>query len=393
MFTRLCNLPKQNSFFLFGARGTGKTSLISAEFLDAAPLLWIDLLEPTLLERYERKPESLIEECLTLAAKRGVALKNLTGWIVVDEVQRCPSLLDIVHKLIESSKLFFALTGSSARKLKLLGANMLAGRAYDRNLYPLTHRELGNQFSLDFVLQWGSLPKLFGIDDEQGQYDYLSTYANRYLNEEVFAEQLVRKAPLFRHFMELAAQANGTVINYSNFAKDLKIDSKTVATYFSILIDTWIGFFLIPYHKSLRKRQVQHPKYYMFDLGVTRSISRHLRVPLLPKTSAYGKAFENFIILECIRLNHYLQKDYALSYLLTKDDAEIDLIIERPSKPTLFIEIKSSDFPDETDVKNLIALSSLEKDISSICICQTPHEYQIGCVRVMNWKDALTEFF
>jgi predicted AAA+ superfamily ATPase len=211
MFAREVKLLKSKSFFLFGARGTGKSTLLK-EFFKDDKTYWIDLLDESLLQRYLAYPLEFEQTILGLKDYKNT-------WIVVDEVQKAPALLNYVHRLIEQHKIKFALTGSSARKLKRGGANLLAGRATSNSLHPLTHLELGLSFDLDYALNWGSLPQTFS-EDEEGRKDFLRSYATTYVKEEIKEEQVVRKIEPFLHFLEVAAQCNGNVLNFSKIGRD-----------------------------------------------------------------------------------------------------------------------------------------------------------------------------
>jgi predicted AAA+ superfamily ATPase len=190
------------------------------------------------------------------------------------------------------------LTSSSARKLKRGSANLLAGRAFTYKLFPLTHLELAKQFDLNQALTYGTLPKLLEYEDNNDKVEFLRSYTQTYLREEIQIEQLVRRLNPFRDFLELAAQNNGEILNYTKISRDIGVDHKTVANYYQILEDTLVGFYLPPFHKSVRKRQLESPKFYLFDTGVKRALERSFNIPLNKRSYAYGKAFEHFVILE-----------------------------------------------------------------------------------------------
>lgn len=350
MYQRLCNPLLSNSFFLFGSRGSGKSTLLKSLFSQDKTTLWFDLLDEELARHLLLNPMELEQQILA-------AQKN-PKWVVIDEVQRVPELLNVVHRLIENHSIRFALTGSSARKLKRGGANLLAGRAFVNHLHPLTYHELKKDFHLDTILQWGSLPKTLSYETELERREYLKTYVSTYLKEEIKEEQVVRKLEPFLRFLEIAAQSNGQLINSSKIGRDSGVDQKAIDRYFEILIDTLLGFFLPPFNRSIRKRQFQKSKFYFFDLGVKRALENLLTVSIAPQSYAYGKAFEHFFILECLRYNDYFRKDYRFSYLRTKDDLEIDLIVERPGKSLVLIEIKSSTHVDEVELRKLLPLKA-----------------------------------
>ena len=384
MFRRIQKLSKNNSFFLFGARGTGKTTLLKQGF-QGTETLWIDLLTDADESRYGRRPDELSQ-----ALKHG----NYQT-VVIDEVQKAPKLLDIVHHEMEKRNTTqFILTGSSARKLKHGSANLLAGRAFTHHLFPLTTFELRDHFNLREALELGTLPKLFEYQDREEKTGFLRSYIRNYLKEEILVEQLVRKLNPFRDFLEVAAQSNGTVVNYSKIAKDVGADDKTVSNYFSILEDTLIGFHLPSFHRSVRKQQRTSPKFYFFDPGVVRALNNTLRVPLLPQTYAFGNAFEHWVILECFRLNEYCQLDYQFSYLQTKDGGEIDLIIQRPGEPELLVEIKSTSKVTEDQTAKV---RRFQKTWDKICQAEVWSLDSLskndGGIECLHWQTALQKHF
>ncbi len=382
---RLLQLPLNRSFFLFGARNTGKSTLLKHLF-KGKNALWIDLLDPDQEDRYAREPLSFKQEV--------TALDVATKYVIIDEIQKLPKLLDIVHQLIESTDKIFIMTGSSARKLRHGGANLLAGRAFVYNLYPFTTLEIGDNFNLDDALCWGTLPAIvYKMQTLEDKTKFLQAYAQTYLKEEIWLEQFIRKIDPFRRFLEVSAQCNGKIINFSNLAKDVGVDDKTIKQYFSILEDTLMGFFLEPFHASFRKKFKSKSKFYFFDPGVCRSLTMMLSVPVKKGTSYYGEVFEHFIILECVRLASYYYSEYRFSYLGTKDNVEIDLVVERPGKKILLIEIKSSDNVREDHLKTF---SNIIKDIEnskSICISQDNRAKKIGDIMVLPWMDALRKYF
>lgn len=314
-------------------------------FFKEEPVLWFNLLEPQTWDILSRRPDHLADEVRLQQEK--------ISWVIIDEVQKAPRLLDLVHLLIESTPVKFALTGSSARKLKHGSANLLAGRAFVNQLFPLTHLEMKEQFNLLDAMQWGTLPKISSLKSDEEKQAFLASYALTYLKEEVWEEHIIRKLDPFRRFLEIAAQTNGEIVNYTNISKDVGADVKTIQSYFQILEDTLLGFLLESHHRSIRKQQRVNPKFYFFDTGIQRALSLSLTQKLLPNTYVFGKTFEHFLIIEIYRLNQYLKKDYRLSYLRSKDHAEIDLIIEEPSGLIYLVEIKSSTSVDDRDVRTL----------------------------------------
>lgn len=386
MYTRLCNPLISNSFFLFGARGTGKTSLLKELFLNKSTF-WIDLLNENEYLKYLKEPGLLHQQLLSLKP-------NPPEWVVIDEVQKLPFLLDEVQRKIEDDsfhpRLKFALTGSSARKLKRGSANLLAGRAFMNKLHPLTDSELG-EFDLNEILHWGTLPKIFQLDLEEKK-EFLRAYSNTYLKEEIKEEQIVRKIDPFVRFLEVAAQSNGKIINFSNIARDSFSDPKAIERYFQILEDTLIGFFLDPFHPSLRKRQVKKPKFYFFDLGIKRALEGALNTSILPRTYAFGDAFEHLIILECHRLNDYLRKDFRFSYYRSQT-LEVDLVIERPGEKILLVEIKSSSLVDDVEINKLEVVSNAFPDCEALILSMETQARKSGKIEILPWKKGLQRIF
>lgn len=382
MIHRLVNPLKSNSFFIFGPRGTGKTTFLR-EFFKGDRTLWIDLLDPKEEDRLSRNPTELKNQILSQ--------KDRIEWVVIDEIQKVPVLLNLVHQLIEGIGMKFALTGSSARKLKRGSANLLAGRAFVNELFPLTHRETGESVDLMEVLKWGTLPKVIQCETAEEKTEFLRAYALTYLKEEVWSEQLVRKLDPFRRFLEVAAQTSGEIVNFSNIAKDIGSDAKTVQSYFQILEDTLLGFMLEPYHRSVRKRQRQNPKFYVFDIGVKAALAHQITSEKHPGTYDFGKTFEHFVILEVIRLNSYLKKDFRFFYLRTKDDAEIDLILERPGMPVALVEIKSSERVDERDTRTLENFIKDLRPCEAFVFSRDPYPKQIGQVSCLPWQEGIRQ--
>ncbi len=373
MLPRLLELPSDYSFFLFGPRGVGKSTLLHGHF-PMEKTLFIDLLDVETETRLLRDPgyiQSIVEN-----------LPSHISCVVIDEVQKYPAVLNEVHRQIEKNKKrIFGLTGSSARKLKHGQANLLAGRAFTYTLYPLTSSELGTKFVLNDALRFGTLPGLFQFENEQYKIEFLNSYTRTYLKEEIYAEGFVRKLPQFASFLSLLAQENGNVLSLTKLASDIGVDTKTIRAYIEILEDTLLGFLLPAFAKSLRSRQKTHPKFYLFDTGVKRALTGMLQVPLLPETSDYGRAYEHFWILEIMRWCSYRRLDYRFSYFSTHD-VEIDLVVERPGRPTLFIEIKSTTAVKRGSLRALSQLVTGFSDRKGILLCREPIFRQVGEVGI-----------
>ncbi len=385
MLHRTLKLPKTRSFFLFGARQVGKSTLLRQLF-SKNHSLFINLLDSEVYFKLLAKPHLLIEEINTLD-------KSISH-LIIDEIQRVPELLNIVHKMIEERKdLSFILSGSSARKLKRQGANMLAGRALTYNLFPLTHLELAEDFKLSRALDLGTLPAVYLDKEDVFARETLKSYAKTYIEEEIKAEAQIRQLGAFIRFLDLAASENGSIINYSNIASDIYVDYKTVQEYYQVLEDTLIGFNLYGYAKSSRKQLSKHPKFYFFDTGVRRALAKKLDSPLIVKTREFGEAFEHFFIAEAMRLASYSRKDYKFSYYRTKSGAEVDLIIETYDDRCYAVEIKAS---DNVDIKKLTGLKSfkdLREEAVLLCASLTKRRYGDDNVLVCPWQEVLKIVF
>jgi predicted AAA+ superfamily ATPase len=238
---------------------------------------------------------------------------------------------------------------------------------------------------------YGTLPGLLKFGTGEEKMSFLRAYALTYLKEEIWGEHIVRKLDPFRKFIEIAAQCNGEIINFANIARDVGVDIKTVQSYFEILEDTLLGFVLEPCHQSVRKRQRQASKFYLFDTGVRRALDRTLTIELKPGTYAYGKAFEHLVIAEAVRLNEYQQRDFRFSYLRTKDDAEIDLVIERPGISTALVEIKSTQRIDDRDTRSLERFAADMPKSEAIILSTDPTAKRIGNVKAFPWQQGLKE--
>lgn len=381
MFPRILN-PHNRSLFLFGPRGTGKSTFLKS-WLPESKTQVFDLLDFELEQKILQSPGYFGQQI--------ASLPPTVEWVLVDEVQKAPFLLNEVHRQIElNKKRKFALTGSSTRKLRRGKANLLAGRAYVYHLYPLTIEELGDRFDLNQALQYGTLPEIFSMEDGPQKQTFLKTYAQTYLQEEIQMEGIVRNLMSFRQFLPLAARDNGQILSWSNFAQDVGIDAKTVQSYFGILEDTLVGFLLPAYRRSLRKRQRTHPKFYFFDSGLKRALANELSLGLLPGTSEYGRAFEHFWILEIMRMNDYRGKDFSFSYFAT-NDVEIDLVVERPGAPLLLVEFKSSESVRDNELRGLNTLANDIKNCEALCVSREPRKRKHDKVLVCPWQEALKE--
>lgn len=382
MYARELKISKNHHLFLFGARGTGKTTYLEYLLKNERALLKIDLLDIELEEKYALNPKLLIQQ---LNANEDIK------YVLIDEIQKLPKLLDIIHQYIHQhkNKTIFILTGSSAKKLKQGGANLLAGRAFVYNLFPLAYTELQDDFDLDRYLEIGGLPEVYSFNDRSLENKFLKTYALTYLKEEVWAEHLIKNLDPFRKFLEMAANANGEIINYSKMSKQIGVDSKTVQSYFQILEETLVAYIIEPFSTSIRKRLVKSPRFYLFDPGVQRALSNTLSISLKKSTYAYGRAFEHFIITQILFKINYLENDFSYYYLKTESGVEIDLVLQKPDKEIILIEIKSSDHVIEDDVKHLNEIGKDLKNSKSYLLSQDKITQKIGNTICLYWREGL----
>jgi uncharacterized protein len=310
MYKRLLTIP-ESSCFLLGPRGTGKSTWIGSCFADAVRY---DLLDSQETLRLEREPHLLYNELC--GYKPG-------SWVVLDEVQKVPALLDEVHRLIEQHGLRFVLCGSSARKLRRSGVNLLAGRAVMRHMFPLTSAELGADYDVQQACLKGTMPLALNSGTA---VDFLTAYTVTYLNEEIRAEALTRNLGAFSRFLEIAARQNAQVTNASNIAREAGITQSTVRNYFDILEDTLLGHWVEPWKMKKETRQVLHPKLYLFDAGVARALTG--RLPYPPSQEELGSLFETVIVNEIRAYIEYHGLHYKIGYWRTYDGAEVDVFLE-----------------------------------------------------------------
>lgn len=300
--------PKNKSFFLFGPRGTGKTTWVKFAFPDA---LYLDLLEAEIFNDLLANPQRL----------ENYIPKDFRDYVVIDEVQRVPEILNEVHRLIEKSRQKFILTGSSARKLRKRGENLLAGRAVTNFLHPLTAFELGSDFNLGKSLSYGHLPSVFVEEDPK---KYLESYVKTYLEEEVFQEGLTRNLSSFARFLETASFSQGSVLNTSGVGREAAIERKVVENYFTILEDLLIGYRLPIFNKRSKRRLVAHPKFYFFDVGIYRTLRP--MGPLDMPEMAEGISFESLFFQDLLAMNDGLNLGYKFFYYRTATGIEVDFV-------------------------------------------------------------------
>jgi predicted AAA+ superfamily ATPase len=383
MFERTFNLSKllgeTSSAFLLGARGTGKTFL-SRAFMQGRPGLTFELLKGETFTRYLSYPEYFRREIEQ-------ALGDHCLSVYLDEVQKLPKLLDEVHQLLSDhpKRVRFLLTGSSARKLKRESANMLAGRAYTAQLYPLTFQE--HSIALEKVLHFGSLPGI--VTAEQPELA-LRAYYDTYLKEEIIAEAVTRKLDVFTRFLELAAQYDGKPINFSDIARSIRSSPNSVASYFQILEETLVAVRLDGWSHSVKKQLLQAPKFYFFDCGVLNAIRGELSLQCAPSSHRFGTLFENYVINEFFRLNSYYRKDCKFFYWRTKDDQEVDLLCSKSTfEDPIAVEIKSASAPTAHDFRHLKSFAREYPKTALYCLCTTPFPFKLEGVEVLPWQEGI----
>ena len=338
MYNRLLhiNSESKHSIFLFGPRGTGKTSWLRSHFKNA---IYYDLLDDNTYTRLLAWPKRIAED---------VPL-DFQDWIIIDEIQKAPKLLDEVHRLIESRQLKFILTGSSARKLRQTGINLLAGRAVTLHMHPLTTIELGDDFNLTKALTQGLLPTVYSHEDPKL---YLSSYVATYLREEVLQEGLTRNVALFTRFLETASFSQGEQVNFTEIAREVGHNRHTIANFFDILDDLLIAYRIYPFTKRAKRALVSSPKFYYFDTGIYRTIRP---VGLLDSREEIdGAALETLFLQQVMAINDYFRLNYAVFYWRTVTKIEVDFILYGENGFHAF-EIKRKRIISKQDLKGLLA--------------------------------------
>lgn len=342
MYPRSLELPNR-SFFLFGPRGTGKTTWLHT-VLDGA--LWFDLVREAELLRLVRDPTVFRAEVSALPPG---------SWIVVDEIQRYPALLGEVHELLSSAPgtYRFALTGSSARKLKRDGANLLPGRVINRRFFPLTAQERSFDFVVDELLRFGGLPAVCSTSDEREKTELLEAYVENYITQEIRLEAVVKRLDSFVRFLEVAALMNAQVVNVAAIARDAAVARPTVLGYFEALVDTLVGVWLPAWRPQARVKEVAHAKFYFFDPGVCRAIAGRLRDPL--ESTERGSLLETYVLHELRAWMNLAGTGGELCYWRTPHGNEVDFIWQRAAR-AVGIEVKAAPRWRPADSQGLAAL-------------------------------------
>ena len=371
MYARNIVLPRNKSFFLFGPRATGKTTLIKNRFPDA---IYIDLLDDQTYQKLLAHPDQLIN----------FIPANNEEYIIIDEVQKIPNLLNEVHRLIENKKYNFILTGSSARKLRQQGQNLLAGRALTYHLHPLSAIELGEDFSLEFVNKYGSLPTIF---TEANPQKYLYSYVKTYLQEEVMQEGLTRNLSAFARFLEVASFSVGSIVNATSIAQEVMVERKVIENYFSILEDLMVGYNLPVFSRRAKRRLVSKPKFYFFDTGVYRALRPSGPIDTVQEIG--GVALENLFFQNLLSINDSLNLQYKFYYYRTVSGTEVDFIAYGFNGFHAF-EVKSSKNLSSKHFRGLKAFSKVYPEAKLHLLYTGDKQLYFGKITVMPIDKALS---
>ena len=364
---RVLDLPsllQKKSHFLFGPRQTGKTSLIRHSLKGVRSY---DLLDTSVYLALSQNPGRISQE-----------LDPRDEIVVVDEIQRLPVLLNEIHRLIEERGIRFLLTGSSARKLRRGGVNLLGGRARTKYMHPLTYRELGNQFDLLKAIDRGLLPSIYLSDDPRAD---LQAYTGSYLQQEIVAEGITRNIPAFSRFLKVAALCNGTVVNFTNVSNDAQVPRTTVYEYFEILKDTLLLHELPAWRKSKKRKPLASSKYYFFDVGVVATLQgREFR----PGTPEFGEAFETYLMHELVSYSDYVSGE-PLSYWRSTSGFEVDFILGDHTA----IEVKAKENLSTHDLKPLRALAEEKKLKRYLCVSLEPRRRNLENLTILPFREFL----
>ncbi len=371
-------LPEKQSAFLWGPRKTGKTTYLKDNFPDS---IFYDFLKTDLFLEISKNPALLREQLLAQPDRR------LKFPVILDEVQKVPRVLDEVHWLIENRGLRFILCGSSARKLKRGNVNLLGGRAWRYEIFPLVTPEL-EDYDLLRICKHGLVPAHF-LQGEREYLHSLEAYVQDYLKEEVFAEGLTRKVAAFSRFFEAFGYSHGELTNYSNIARDCGVDSKTVKEYYQILIDTLLAIRIDPFKKR-QSRQVitRAPKYYLFDVGVAGFLTRRRLEE--EKGEQFGKAFEHFILMEIVAYRGYKRKYFDINFWRTKTALEVDFILDRGK---VAIEVKGKNRVDRRDLRPIAAFKEDYSPDRAVMVCNEREKRIHRGIEIIPWREFLSELW
>lgn len=361
-------LPQKQSAFLWGARKTGKSTFLKENFKES---VYIDFLRTDLMTEYTIRPSTLRERLVINEQAHKFP-------VILDEVQKVPSILDEVHWLIENTNMNFILCGSSARKLIKNQSNLLGGRAWRYEMFPLVYPEIDN-YNLLQALTRGLIPNHYN----QIQYQKsLKAYCNDYLKEEVFNEGLTRNIPAFSRFFESLGYSHGEMTNYANIARECGIDAKTVKEYYQILIDTLLGYFVLPYKKNQNRQVItKTPKFYLFDVGIAGYLTKRYLTEL--KGEQFGRAFEHLVFLEINAYRSLNDLDFPINYWRTKTGIEVDFIL---GDAETAIEVKGKNRIDNKDLRGLKTFAEENKSKQLIIVCNENEPRKVDNILILPWK-------
>lgn len=364
---RVLDLPsllQKKSHFLFGPRQTGKTSLIRHSLKGVRSY---DLLDTSVYLTLSQNPGRIVQE-----------LDPRDKIVVVDEIQRLPVLLNEIHRLIEERGIRFLLTGSSARKLRRGGVNLLGGRARTKYMHPLTYGELGDRFDLFKAIERGLIPSIYLSEDPRAD---LKAYTGSYLQQEIVAEGITRNVPAFSRFLKVAALCNSTLVNFTNVSNDAQVPRTTVYEYFEILKDTLLLHELPAWRKSKKRKPLASSKYYFFDVGVVATLQgREFR----PGTPEFGEAFETYLMHELVSYSDYISGE-PLSYWRSTSGFEVDFILDDHTA----IEVKAKENLSTHDLKSLRALAEEKKLKRYLCVSLEPRRRNLENVTILPLREFL----
>lgn len=370
MYHRIFDVENRldEAMFLFGARQTGKSTLLKERFPKA---IYIDLLKSDVRNRFKQHPEEFRESLLRYPPET---------LVIMDEIQKVPDLLDEVHWLMVEKGLWFILSGSSARKIKKSGANNLGGRAIPETLFPLVSAEIPD-FDIERAIQNGMIPRHYMVANARNR---MRAYIDLYVKEEIIEEALVQNVDEFIRFMEVAAIMDGEILNYENVASDCGVSANTVKAYYKILVDTLLGFEVPAYRKVIKRKLYKSPRFYYFDIGIANHLTK--RYQLAPKTPEYGHAFEHLIMQEIVAYLAYTNSDEELTYWHTYENIEVDAII---GDARVAIEIKSTDHVDHGDKKGIMEFAKEHPNAKQILVSRDRISRRSGNVDLY----YVTDFF
>lgn len=375
-YTRALELPQpgRETFFLWGSRQSGKSTLLKKRYPDS---LYIDLLKSEEFRRYTERPELLRQEIE----------QNNAEFVVIDEIQKVPSLLNEVHWLYENRGIHFALCGSSARKIKKGQANLLGGRGIYYEMYGFSAYELGPDFDIDRMLNHGYLPPIYLADQPKR---LLNTYISLYLKEEIAAEGLVRRLPVYSEFLNMASLSDGGLVNYTTIARETGVSSETIRGYFEILVDTLLGRFLPSYRRRPKRRTTKAPKFYFTDVGIVNFLAR--RSEILRGSELFGKAFENWVFHELCAYNMYRDRFAEMHYWQLAGGLEVDFIINHID---CAVECKSSPRIGAAHLKGLrqLLIDHPETKRRIIVCLETKDRKTEDGIEILHYKTFITKLW